>query len=194
MKVRELEGADRRYSAESHAAREAVKIYSQGYLAETTQRGAWSTAAAQVAGQVIGCPIGFAKGDRVYGLALEETVIATSVTLAKVAMIDVAGVIRAVSASAHVAFNAAIGEKLVDFLVPYDAAEDIALFACHLQVGGTPAAFIRGTGAAGAGGGAAINGAMPMGFQLAGQSDIGAVGTSINVSSVSAVRHWIAAY
>lgn len=194
MKIATADGAAFQSSSEAAARRLAVELIRQGVLCETMPRGSSSTGSAETSGRLHGFWKGFAKGDVVTGIAVESTAVGVGITLAKVALIDLGGVVRALSASVHADWIAATGTKPVPLLATYTVPDDDVLALCHLQVSGTSCATLaRGAGLAATGGGP-IGTGLNMGFLLNAQADFPAVGSSLSVATLNNVKHYMAAF
>lgn len=158
-----------------------------------------ATAATAPATQVVyGDSFGFAVGTVITGIVLRCGVSAagTLPTTARVGIADSTGKILAISGNVNALANWAVGPNKIPFAAPYTILADGTYYLCFVVNGTwgttqpTPLRVTGGLGAALV----AISGKAIPAFQWSGQTDLPAVGSSLTMTTGSAVPYYMAAY
>lgn len=148
--------------------------------------------------KVYGDAFGFAAGTVVTGIVLRNAVAAagTLPTTVRVGIADATGKMLAISGNLNALANWAAGPNLLPFAAPFTIPTDGGYFLC-LVVNGTWGTTqptpLRATGGIGAALGA-ISGKQALAFEWATQTDLPAAGSSLTLTTGTAVPYYIGAY
>lgn len=146
MKTREVDGAHPAYSANAWAARQAVKVYSQGLLAETCSMDAQrQEVATMISGKLYLTAVGLLRGDPISALMDRMNVASSAGTLMKKGLFQVEmngtdhrARLLATTADATAGYAGAVGPKTTPLLAaPYVPTDDDMLYVGSLFVGTT---------------------------------------------------------
>lgn len=184
MKIRESQGADPRWSAESYAARQAVRLTSLGIIAETCPRSAATVGVAPTLGVVFGMGVGLSKGDPINGIVSLCQTAGAAMTLVKFGVFDPRGVLVAVSAESSAQFLST-GPKPINMLSRFIIPEDEMYTPALICTGGTAPTLLQAQGAVNGFGALTPGGATDL-VTLAGQTDLTSPMTLVGAAAARA--------
>lgn len=178
------------YDRFASMARVAVLQRGQGFLAETSPRGAGAFSSTIAITQVLyGMPVGLLAGDIVSNLSIAIQVAGNTVTLAKLGLYSKIGTLLASSAESGASF-ASTGMKTLAMTTPYTVVTDDLYYTAFLAVSAvTMPTPIRTAGNAIASNNAGVGSGFPFQVVQTAQTDLPATATL--VTSGSGISYWI---